>query len=132
MTRFQGVVLLASAVAAIALSGCGNKATPVQSSVVVVAHSGQLTCFGQTNPSDTFPRSSLTNPVGVESANGAPNEALGVWLASSAATKARMNKRGWIELQKSASLAKFGLPMTGLGLVAQVNVAKQEIGRAHV
>lgn len=101
--------------------GCGeSQSTPKNAS----ASAKKLTCFGMTDPSDTFPSAALLTAKDAELSTSPPNEALDDWLGSSDAKKAHMNRKGWIELERTQSVVKFGLPFAGYGLIAQANVGR--------
>lgn len=115
IAKYVGAVIIATAVVA----GCDSRSA--QSKVP----QNSATCFGFTNPANSFPANALTNATGAERKNLPPNKALSRWLKTYESKELGFDSKGWITLSRSDAVVKFGLPNKKTGLTAQADARKK-------
>lgn len=121
--RFRIGILAAAATVGVALAGCGageKNAGP-----------GWLTCFGYGDPTNTFRERALKHQPGAENIDAAPNRLLKKQIGAPAAenngfARPDFARPGWIELESTPTLVKFGLPSKPWGIVAQADVMRKD------
>lgn len=115
--RTLAVVVSVGALTAL-IGGCESKTAQSKTT------KDSVTCFGHSDPSNTFPARALKNRRGAERVNLPPNRALASWMKTRESKELGYDQSGWIRLSRTKSLVKFGLPSKSKGLIAQADVEK--------